>query len=153
MTKGRSSPYYGQLQTKTLNPEVYRIWKTRDDELDELPFVFEDTAVSYANEIENRNYAQKLWATANCSPTEQVVLVQTIINGLTLQETGSELGVTPERVRQIQTRALKKLRDTSHAIRRDEEQQQLQYKINQGMKLWELLYCRGSLYRLTESTG
>ena len=48
---------------------------------------------------------------------ERIVIMDTVINGLTLRRTGEKLGITFERVRQIRDKALRRLRHPYRANR------------------------------------
>lgn len=101
--------YYGKLNTKSLNPEVYRIWLTRNDELDELPSVEFDELVDYGPAEEARNLLQRIFANMRLTEREVDVFTRRIVEQYTLDEVAQELGVTRERVRQMESRIYRKM--------------------------------------------
>ena len=90
------------------NPPVLDTFiKNETEPLDNYDFVWTD----FENErLTDYNYEHLITKLINvCSPKEQFVLYQRIWREKTLEETGRRLGVTRERVRQIENRALHKI--------------------------------------------
>jgi DNA-directed RNA polymerase specialized sigma24 family protein len=108
---GRRSPFYGQLQTASLPSEVKAIWYSRDEELEPLPswrWSFDHQTDLEA--VEQRDLLEKILESAGMNEREEIVLRMLTIEGYTLEEIGQVLGVTKERVRQMEIRILRKLR-------------------------------------------
>ena len=74
------------------------------------------------------NLAGIMEATKTLHDREQKVLELRFRQGLTLKETGAEFGVTTERIRQIEAKALRKMRHPSRWK---------QYRMVEVEKLWE----------------
>ena len=105
MRIGKGHPYYGKLDVKNLHPEVIRIWRSRNDELDELPTTLNDGFVSDDFLIEARSIINKIFEFRNFRENELYVLQKLIVEEFTLDEVGNYLNVTGERVRQIYNKA------------------------------------------------
>ena len=101
--------YYGKLNVKSLDPEVYRIWLTRNDELDELPCVDIEEAVDYGPALEARSLLQQIFANIKLNEREVHVFKLRIFEQYTLEETAQELGVTRERIRQMEGKIYRKM--------------------------------------------
>lgn len=101
--------YYGKLNVKSLDPEVYRIWLTRNDELDELPCVDIEEAIDYGPIEEARNLLQQIFANMKMNDREIDVFKLRIVEQYTLEETAQELGVTRERIRQMEGKIYRKM--------------------------------------------
>lgn len=101
--------HYGKLNVKSLNPEVYRIWLTRNDELDELPCVDIEEAIDYGPIEEARNLLQQIFANMKMNDREIDVFKLRIVEQYTLEETAQELGVTRERIRQMEGKIYRKM--------------------------------------------
>jgi len=61
--------------------------------------------------LSDQRYAQKLLETTRLSPREKSVIAGRFVQGKTLHEAGESLGVSVERVRQIELKAMRKLRN------------------------------------------
>lgn len=101
--------YYGMLNVKTTSPEVMKIWRSRDDELDELPSIEFDEEIDYSSEIEARNLLVKIFSKMRINEKEEYVLIHRMLGDATLSEVADELGVTVERVRQMQNKLRRKM--------------------------------------------
>jgi len=130
MMRGKALPHYGKLQVKNLDPEVYRIWLTRNDDLDDLPALDEDPTNSYDMEFEMQDYMRKIWERSNLNNQQCLVFLARVIYGETLEEVGLKIGVTRERVRQIENKAIRKLRQVAWAINESDRVVSLNDKIN-----------------------
>lgn len=109
--KGRRSPYYGQLMTETLPSEVKKIWYSRDEELEPLPswrWSFEMQADM--EQVEQRELLVKILEDTPLTDREELVIRLMVIEELTLDEAGLQLGVTKERARQIYLKGIRRLR-------------------------------------------
>lgn len=103
--------YWGKLGMANLNGSVGRIWFTRNDELPPLPIYeavedYNDSLEAY----ERRELALKLLEVAELRQREAYVVAQCIMYGESRAEVARELGVSTERIRQIETRAVRKLK-------------------------------------------
>lgn len=96
--------YYGMLNVKTTSPEVMRIWRSRDDELDELPVTSFEECVDYAEAQETKSLVERILSKLRINENEQYILLHRVMGGAKLAEVADELGVTSERVRQMQTK-------------------------------------------------
>jgi len=104
-------PYYGQLQIAKQPSEVRVIWHTRDDELEPLPsWRWSFDHQTDMESVEQRELLEKILESAGMNEREEIVLRMLTIEDYTLEEIGQVLGVTKERVRQIEVRTLEKLR-------------------------------------------
>ena len=108
------SPRYGEINTKNISPEVYKIWLTRNDELPELPKVgFSHDFESDVDWYEKRDLVTKIFSRPLSEIGEHVVL-RLVIDGATLDEVGDEFGLSRERIRQIRKKALRLLFSWGH---------------------------------------
>ena len=103
--------YWGKLGAANLHGSVGRIWFTRNDELPPLPTYeavedYNDSLEAY----ERRELAFKLLEVAELRRREAYVVARRIMHGQTYSEVACELGVTQERIRQIETKAVRKLK-------------------------------------------
>jgi RNA polymerase sigma factor (sigma-70 family) len=110
--RGRALPHYGKLGVANLNREAYQIWLTRNDELPDLepsqtPWQADNDELQ---QLMMRDLAQKLLDSLRLNESQCVVLMHRILDEWTLREVAQELGVTVERVRQIENVILRKLR-------------------------------------------
>jgi RNA polymerase sigma factor (sigma-70 family) len=103
--------YWGKLGVANLSGSVARIWFTRNDELPPLPTYeavedYNDSLEAY----ERRELALKLLEVAELRRREAYVVARCIMHGQTYSEVARELGVTQERIRQIEVKAVRKLK-------------------------------------------
>ena len=103
--------YWGRLGAANLHASVGRIWFTRNDELPPLPTYeavedYNDSLEAY----ERRELAFKLLEVAELRRREAYVVARCIMHGQTYSEVARELGVTQERIRQIEVKAVRKLK-------------------------------------------
>ena len=103
--------YWGKLGVANLHGSVGRIWFTRNDELPPLPTYeavedYNDSLEAY----ERRELALKLLEITELRRREVYVVARCIMHGETYSEVARELGVTQERIRQIETKAVRKLK-------------------------------------------
>lgn len=95
------------------NAPVLDIFRENETEpLDNYDFAWTD----FENErLTGYNYEHLIASLIQvCSPKEQFILYQRIWREKTLEETGNCLGITRERVRQIENRALRKIRKVDY---------------------------------------
>lgn len=104
-------PYYGMLGVKDLNREVYRIWLSRDSELDELP------RKGWSFQLQTDpdlllvcDYICRLVQATNLTEREHHVIFRVIVDEATHQEVAEELDCTQSRVLQILNKGLRRLR-------------------------------------------
>ena len=103
--------YWGRLGAANLSGSVGRIWFTRNDELPPLPTYeavedYNDSLEAY----ERRELALKLLEVPELRRREAYVVARRIMHGQTYSEVARELGVTQERIRQIEVKAVRKLK-------------------------------------------
>ena len=105
------APRYGELQTRNLHPEIYKIWLTRNDELpdmdlDVIPSVeFQSICVEdevFANEI--------VQMTKDSLPDRYLHVIAMRICGASLEDVAVDMDVTRERVRQMEKKAIRKMK-------------------------------------------
>ena len=109
------SPYYGQLLVASLPSEVKTLWYTRDDELPELPrhrwsWQLQDDM----EQVEQRELAIKILESIRLDDRHLLVLQRRIFEEATLDDVGEELGVCKERVRQMENKVLRRLRQVQN---------------------------------------
>lgn len=108
---GFASPFYGQLNTANNPSEVNRIWYSRDDELEPLPaWRWSFDYVTDLEQVEQRELLGKILEAANLDERYSLVLQRLVLEDCTLEDVGKELGVTRERVRQMEAKVLRRLR-------------------------------------------
>ena len=73
--------------------------------------VTRDVGEDCMESLSDQRYAQKLLETTRLSPREKSVIAGRFVQGKTLHEAGESLGVSVERVRQIELKAMRKLRN------------------------------------------
>lgn len=109
--KRTNREFYGKLGVKNLCSEVKTIWYSRDDELPDLPsyqmsYEFESDVDWY----EKKDFVRKVFDIGVLTERELLVVRLIVIEGQTLEETGTEIGVTGDRTRQILAKSLRRLR-------------------------------------------
>lgn len=110
--RGRSLPYYGKLNVKSLPHEVHQIWLTRNSEPEECePAGFSWMLATDPDEEDRRDLARRLVEITPLTEQEELVVRMCVLEGATLKEAGDELGGrTTERVRQILLKGLRRFR-------------------------------------------
>lgn len=116
MTKtGRASPYYGQLGVKGLNREVYRIWLSRDTELEELPLMGWSFQLQTDPDLLILcDFIRRLVEATNLTEREHHVIHRIVVDEATHQEVANELDCTHSRVLQILNKGLRRLRTVAY---------------------------------------
>ena len=106
------SQYYGKLGTATLPSEVREIWYSRNDKMKRCPrlTIAPLAKLSEFEVLVAKDYAHKLIEITPLSQREELVVAMHICAGYTLQEVAQTLGVTQERIRQIEIKTLRKFR-------------------------------------------
>ncbi len=109
--------YWGKLGVANLHGSVGRIWFTRNDELPPLPTyelvmaqTREEDCSASLEAYERRELALKLLEITELRRREVYVVARCIMHGETYSEVARELGVTQERIRQIEKKAVRKLK-------------------------------------------
>jgi len=105
-------PTHGELQSKK-SPEVYTIWRSRNIEPE--PCERFGLLSDYIGIIDDdMDYASRFWCLLETlTRREALVLILRYEHGYTLEDTGAALEVTRERIRQIEAKAMRKLRHPS----------------------------------------
>lgn len=114
--KNVTKSYYGMLKVKTTNREVMQIWRSRDDDLDELPCIEFDEEVDYFPAIEAKNLLEKIFSKMRINKKEEYVLIHRMLGNATLKEVAKELDVSTEEVRRIQKQLRYKIMFAVHLI-------------------------------------
>ena len=105
------STYYGRLNVQSIPSEVKKIWRSRDDELEELPRHKWSWQLQDDMELfEAKDLLNKILIDAPLSDRQMLVVELWAIEELTLEEISQRIDVTRERVRQIYIHAMRKLR-------------------------------------------
>ena len=130
--RGRANKYYGKLNVKTLDPEVHRIWLTRNEEPETQQIEPDNILASYEDAIEDIDFMRKIWDRSNLSTQQCYVLLTRVVYGATLEEVGQRINVTRERVRQIEFKALRKLRQAAHSMEKGDKVTSLNNIMNRG---------------------
>lgn len=105
------SPYYGQLNIASLPSEVKAIWYSRDEELPELPqHRWSWELQTDMEQVEQRELAIKILESVYLDDRHQLVLQRRIFEDVTLEDVAQEIGVSSERVRQMEAKILRHLR-------------------------------------------
>jgi RNA polymerase sigma factor (sigma-70 family) len=95
------------------HPEAYRIWLKRDVELEPTP-EFGMVSLSSVDDDDDKAaiHAAEIarLVAALVTPRQMLVLRYIYWQGLTLEETGQIMGVSRERVRQIEQAAIRKIK-------------------------------------------
>lgn len=108
---GFASPFYGQLNIASNPSEVNRIWYSRDEELEPLPaWRWSFDYVTDLEQVEQRELLEKILEAADLDERYSLVLQRLVLEDCTLEDVGQELGVSRERVRQMEQRVLRRLR-------------------------------------------
>ena len=130
--RGRANKYYGKLNVKTLDPEVHRIWLTRNEEPETPQIEPDNILASYEDAIEDIDFMRKIWDRSNLSTQQCYVLLTRVVYGATLEEVGQRINVTRERVRQIECKAIRKLRQAAHSMEKGDKVTSLNNILNRG---------------------
>ena len=116
---GKALPWYGLIQTSK-NPEAAAIWRSRNEEpeLCEPAWLSDHyvTDLSRESEIELGASIFQLIEQV-CSPKERKVIAFRFVFGMTLAETADAFGVTGERIRQIENKAFRRIRESARKLR------------------------------------
>ena len=107
---GRSE-YWGKLDIMNQPSMVRQIWFSRNDELPELPTVDEPPQEpDTLDHVATRDLLKKIIEKTPLTLREEIVIIRRFVYGDTLDEAASKIGVTQERCRQIEIKALRKLK-------------------------------------------
>jgi RNA polymerase sigma factor (sigma-70 family) len=104
-------PNYGKLHTKYICSEVKNIWYSKNEELADLPKL--DPMPCFCtglNSVENKQIYEFLYKRTNLQGQERQVFYMRYVLEMTLQEVGDCLFVSKERIRQIEDKALRRLK-------------------------------------------
>lgn len=107
--------YYGQIQC-VANPFAARIWRSRNEEIPDCePFgMSSDYEVDPWMLVHEKEFLRKLMEETALTPREHLVLHERFFRDQTLEEIAQRYDLTRERVRQIQEKALRKLRTVAY---------------------------------------
>ena len=130
--RGRANKYYGKLNVKTLDPEVHRIWLTRNEEPETPQIEPENILTSYEDAIEDIDFMRKIWDRSNLNTQQCYVLLTRVVYGATLEEVGQRINVTRERIRQIEAKAIRKLRHAALSIHEGDKNASLNNTLNRS---------------------
>jgi RNA polymerase sigma factor (sigma-70 family) len=110
--RGLGRQPYGSMWSVN-HPEAYRIWLKRDVELEPTP-EFGMVSLSSVDDDDDKAaiHAAEIarLVAALVTPRQMLVLRYIYWQGLTLEETGQIMGVSRERVRQIEQAAIRKIK-------------------------------------------
>ena len=134
----KRSPRHGELRSKE-HPESYRIWLDRDQEPEPIPeFGLMSDYVSDPSDEEIQDFSKRLWRLLETLiPQQEKVIRLRFEGGYTLQEIGEFIGVTTERVRQIEAHALRNLRKPGRVGRLGEPPFPLRRRFVPAVYAWE----------------
>lgn len=128
--KGHTIPY-GTLSNAplALRSAYYRHYYKDDEDMPPLPVVEPDPIQDYDPDDEDERLHWVMYAVQQLTRREQQVIAMRFLRDMTLEECGVCLDVTRERIRQIEARALRRLKRHAHeAITKDERQRELRAK-------------------------
>lgn len=121
----KALPYYGKLGVAKLPSEVKVIWYSRDVEPEPCEPVDTWCPVATDPDLElAQDFAHRLVAITPLTEAEEQAVMLCVLDNCTLREAGDEMGRTPERVRQILMKALRRFRTHQKALT--------------GLNVWEL---------------
>ena len=132
--RGRAYEYYGKLNVKTLNPEVHKIWLTRNEEPSDFEIEPETILTSYEDAIEDVDFMRKIWDRSKLNTQQCYVLLTRVVYGATLEEVAQKINVTRERIRQIEFKAIRKLRHAALAMQEGDKIASLNNILNRSQK-------------------
>ena len=135
--KGHTIPY-GTLSNTSLELRSTYYRYMLEENLPPLPDIKPDPINYYEPDEEHEFLGFVLQAVQNLTRREQQVIAMRFLQDFTLDECSAALDVTRERVRQIEARALRRLRQ--HAIdawRKDERQRELRAKEYEDRQWYE----------------
>jgi RNA polymerase sigma factor (sigma-70 family) len=103
---------YGTISVAALPSEVRTIWYSRNDKMKKSPRPV-GAPLAELNEFEvlaMKDYAHKLIEITPLTQREEIIIAMHICAGFTLKEVAEALDLTPERIRQIVLKTLRKFR-------------------------------------------
>ena len=114
----KRSEYYGKLGIADLPSEVRQIWYSRNDEPERCrrPVGAPLAELTEFEVFIAKDYAHELIKITPLTQREEIIIAMHICAGFTLKETAEAMGVTIERIRQIEIKALRKFRKAVQKI-------------------------------------
>ena len=128
--KGHTIPYGTLAEAPYELRKAYYYFNYKNDEdMPPLPVVEPDPIQDYDPDDEDERMHWVMYAVQQLTRREQQVIAMRFLRDMTLEECGVCLDVTRERIRQIEAKALRRLRQHAReAIRKDERQRELRAK-------------------------
>ena len=129
--KGHTIPY-GTLSEAPyeLRRAYYYLNYKDDSDMPPLPVIEPDPIQDYdPNEEPHEMMGWMLGAVSKLTRREQLIIAMRFLHDMTLEECGVHMDVTRERIRQIEAKALRRIRQhAQEAVRKDERQRKLRAK-------------------------
>jgi RNA polymerase sigma factor (sigma-70 family) len=109
---------YGTIGIASLPSEVRQIWYSRNDKM-EKSLRPVGAPLAEPNEFQvfvAKDYAHKLIEITPLTQREEIIVAMHICAGFTLKEVAQALDLTPERIRQIVLKTLRKFRKAANKL-------------------------------------
>jgi len=140
---------YGRLSVKSLPSEVLKIWYSKDAELEACePIGFYWPTETDPELLLAQDFARRLVQSTELRESEQMVIALCVLDNCTLREAGDMLGVSPERVRQLIQRALRRFRNQSAKLTGEKS-----YSVDYSVSSWTAYRCQQENKRARMARG